>query len=486
MPPLTAPADLPFQLYDSVAQTLLPIELAKGSPLSFYACGVTPYAAPHLGHGRSFVVFDALARVLEAFGWPTTLVRNITDIDDKIIAAAQAQGTDWRTLAWGWADQNRRLLAYVGVRPTPEPKVSEHLDDIKALIARLVDLGHAYPTPIGDVYFDTTTFQGTDVAHQPAESLLSATGEGRVQKTAKRNAADFALWKAAKPGEPSWPSPWGEGRPGWHIECSAMAQAYFGTTLTLHGGGSDLRFPHHQCEVCQSEAAFGRPLARHWIHHGSVLHDGEKMSKSLGNVVALADALDEAERLAPGQGGAVLRWALLQRHWAKPLDWQPHLLPQAASQLQRLKEALHAAFTHRGMPDWAAFLTHADASDTPDPNGEAFWAALSDNFNVPGAVAVLFRTAQRAHQPGTDGWQAARLLGDALRLLGLDEALWPAAWRAPDRAIPDAIQALLTAREAARQARDYAQADRLRDLIQEEGWTIEDRPEGPQVSRAGV
>jgi cysteinyl-tRNA synthetase len=490
MSSFSAPAPLAFALYDSAAQAVLPLTLPKGQPLSFYACGITPYAAPHVGHLRSFVAFDAMARVLEAFGWPTTLVRNITDIDDKILAMAAEQGTDWQTLSGDWAAHNRTQFARVGVRPTPEPRVSTHIPQILALIERLIALGHAYATPTGDVYFSLATFTtGTDVAHQPREALRSAAGLSRVGTEGKREPADFALWKAAKPGEPAWTSPWGAGRPGWHIECSAMAEAFFGDTLTIHGGGTDLRFPHHQCEVCQSEAAFGRPLARHWIHHGSVLHAGEKMSKSLGNTVTAAEALTEAEALAPGQGGAVVRWALLGAHWPKPLDWKGTLLPRAAADLARLADALHAAMRTRGVRDWAGLQGHAEGANAPPFVGEtAFWAALGANFNVPLAQASVRQAAKAARTAGPVGWAAAHFLAQAVRLLGLDEAIWPTAWQAPvatPLSVPQSVQRLVVQREGARAARDFAQADVLRAQILARGWQVADRPEGPHLQPAG-
>ena len=264
---MPAPFDLPFSLHDSARQQLWPIRVPRGEPIAFYACGITPYAAPHVGHARSFVVFDALRRVLEAFGWPVRLVRNITDVDDKIIAAAAAEGTDWHTLAHRWADHNRRVFQSLGVAATEEPSVSEHMSDIVALIERLVEKKHAYAEPSGDVYFDMDTFRGTDVAHQPADALLSHRAAGRVAHAGKRHAADFALWKAAKPGEPAWPSPWGLGRPGWHVECSAMIEALFGQTLTIHGGGSDLRSRTTSARC----ASLKPPLIARWPITGSTM-----------------------------------------------------------------------------------------------------------------------------------------------------------------------------------------------------------------------
>jgi cysteinyl-tRNA synthetase len=466
---MTAPPSLLVSLYDSVAQRPLPLRVPRGQPISFYACGITPHAAPHVGHARSFVVFDTLRRTLEALGWPVRLVRNITDVDDKIIAAAARQGTDWRTLAHGWADRNRAFFRQLGVADSEEPAVSEHIPAIMALIERLVTKGHAYVAANGDVYFAVATFSGTDVAHQPAEALLSAQQAGRVAHEHKREAADFALWKAAKPGEPAWESPWGQGRPGWHIECSAMIEALFGDTLTIHGGGVDLRFPHHQCEICQSEAAFDRPLANHWIHHGSVLRDGEKMSKTLGNVVSVEDALAEAERLRPGQGGAVLRWALLSTLWSKPLDWNDRLLPRAAATVAKLEARLQTRAVTTLSPT------------APWSGAAAFWAALADNFNVPQAMAALH---QALRAPASDRAAVDAFLVDALNALGMGEDVWPSAWQPVEPevlVIPAQIQTWVAEREAFRQVKDFAAADQVRRRLLEAGWQVVDRADGAHV-----
>ena len=289
--------------------------------MSFYACDITPYAPAHIGHARSFVVFDLFRQVLRDAGHTVDLVRNVTDIDDKILAAAHEQGVHWKTLAHRNAARNRTELARLGVTDFEEPAASDHIDAIQALVGRLMVQGHAYVGTTGDVLFEVSTFPASALMPHDPEDLL-AHAAGRVSHEGKRSPLDFVLWKRAKPGEPAWPSPWGEGRPGWHIECSAMIEQRFGTTLDYHGGGTDLRFPHHQAELFQSEAAFQRPLARRWVHHGSVRDgQGKKMSKSLGNTVVLADALDRADTVVPGAGGAVLRLALLAGLWTKPLDW---------------------------------------------------------------------------------------------------------------------------------------------------------------------
>ena len=351
---------------DSIARkALAPPRAPHEGPISFYACGITPYAPAHIGHARSFVVFDLMRQVLRDHGFEVALVRNVTDIDDKIIQAAQAEGRDWKEFSHAHAASNRHSLARLGVVDYEEPHASEHIEEIQSLIQRLLDKGHAYVSATGDVLFEVGSFRGAALMPHQAEDLLVGGNNDRVDHSGKRSPADFVLWKPAKEGEPSWASPWGEGRPGWHIECSAMVEKRFGGTLDYHGGGTDLRFPHHQAEIQQSEAAFSRPLAHRWVHHGSVRDQyGKKMSKSLGNYVELTQALDQAEGLLPGAGGAVLRLALLSALWTKPLDWSDDLLRQSADALM----------------SWSQGAGDA----TPDgTQAGTIREALADNLNTP-------------------------------------------------------------------------------------------------------
>ena len=448
---------------DSLAHTLLaPPQLPEAGAISFYACGITPYEPAHIGHARSFVVFDLMRQVLREGGYQVDMVRNITDIDDKIIQAAHASGQHWKALADGNAARNRREMAALGVVGYEEPQASEHIGEIIQLTERLLAKGHAYVSDTGDVLFEVGTFQGAALMPHNHEDLLSHTA-GRVSSEGKRSPLDFVLWKLAKPGEPSWASPWGAGRPGWHIECSAMVEKRFGTTLDYHGGGTDLRFPHHQAEIMQSEAAFDRPLAHRWVHHGSVRDAaGKKMSKSLGNYVELTQALDQADGLLPGAGGAVLRLALLSGLWTKPLDWSDMVLAQASQHL----------------------LGWARAAGDAAPNAGAareFSTALGHNLNTPKAYGALHALAEQARR---GDHQAAGGVAYALRVLGVPRDQLESALQRQEADAPAAVVELLAARERARQARDYTQADTVRGQIAALGWRVEDSAEGPKLRRA--
>ncbi len=460
----TAPT-LP-RFFDSLRRRpLVAPDLTLGRPVSFYACGITPYAPAHIGHARSFVVFDVMASVLREAGLQVDLVRNVTDIDDKIIVAAQQQGVDWKTLSHRQAAINRQQLATLGVGGFEEPFASEHIPDIIAFVQRLLSKGHAYVGATGDVLFDVKSFQGAPLMPHEADALLSTQGQARVDHVGKRSPLDFVLWKPAKPGEPFWPSPWGDGRPGWHIECSAMIEARFGATLDYHGGGTDLRFPHHQAEIRQSEAAYGRPLAHRWVHHGSVHDDqGKKMSKSLGNYVELGQAIDQADGFLPGHGGPVLRLALLSTLWTKPLDWTgSSLLAQSASALQ----------------GWA----RAAGASAPDAKaGAALRSALFENLNAPAAFGHLHAWSKQALSGNAE---AAGAVAYGLTLLGIPESVYrlvPQA-SATDEPVPVAIEALLAQRNALRQGKQWAQADEVRAQLEKLGYAVEDSPAGPKARR---
>ena len=450
---------------DSLSRSPLPPPVQPGErPLSFYACGITPYASAHIGHARSFVVFDAMAQALRRAGYQVNLIRNITDIDDKILAAAAQSGEPWHALAHRHAARNRALFAQLGVEGHEEPSASEHVPDIVNLIERLVAKGHAYLNPqTKDVLFEVASFQGAPLMPHQAEDLLSH-GAHRVDHAGKRSPLDFVLWKSAKPGEPSWPSPWGEGRPGWHIECSAMIERRFGTTVDYHGGGTDLRFPHHQAEIQQSEAAYGRPLAHRWVHHGSVRdRNGRKMSKSLGNYVTLEDALGQAEALLPGAGGYVLRLALLSSLWTKPLDWRPEVLEQSAQQLK-------------------AWSLVASPNNPVSEQAGAVEAALADNLNTPQAFAEIHALADRAQRGDT---AAAAGVTAALGMLGVpgDVVLALGAAEAP---VPEEVQQLREQRQHWRQLKNWEQADRVRQELAGRGYQVEDGPKGPSLKRLAL
>lgn len=460
--------------YDSAAQKMLSLDVPMGETVNFYACGITPYAAPHIGHARSFVVFDAFAKSLRSLGWPVNFVRNITDIDDKIIQAAKSQNTTWQALSSHWADVNRALFEKLGVSPTPEPKVSEAMPDILALIQSLIEKGHAYSTGEGNVYFSVSSNHPTNVAHQPQGALRTATGLGRVQQEDKINPEDFALWKNAKEGEPFFESPWGRGRPGWHIECSAMIESHFKGPIHIHGGGIDLRFPHHQCEAHQSEAHLGKPLANHWVHHGSVLSNGQKMSKSLGNVVSVESAIQEAEALLPGRGAVVVRFALLSAHWQKPLDWTPQVLKRAAGQVERLEKSIQKTLLA---------LSETELEENPsisslEKSNQDLMEALADNFNTPLVLNLIQKLAKES--------KSISLVWQALEAIGFDAKFWPAAWTkvsSKTDLIPNEVESLFEQRQKARQGKDFKASDELRHQMDDLGWVVQDSNDGSVLKR---
>ena len=478
-------------------------ELAELAPLvprrvGMYVCGVTPYAESHVGHAMAAIIYDVLVRYLRwpgnpAGGYEVSYVSNYTDIDDNVIARAAELSRDPLELVAEnievWEQQQRALhLTFPDVRP----RVTEHIETIVAAIEAIVERGYGYVTDLGDVYFRVRAKSDYGkLSHRNIEQLRSGTraepGEG------KEFALDFALWKAAKEGEPSWPSPWGEGRPGWHIECSAMSQHYLGEEFDVHGGGIDLVFPHHENELAQAEAAGSRGsedtsqagrFARLWLHNGLVQHDGEKMSKSLGNVVTVREAL---ERWRPD----ALRLFVLGSHYRSPNNLTDEAMAAAEAGVDRLLTALE-----REAPEAATGAAAVDASGAR----ERFVAAMEDDLGTPQALATVFelaRTVNRGRDAGEDVRGARALLGELARdVLGLrleeragDAALDVVALSKLASAqhvvcggtdAPSTIEALLAARQEARAERDFERADAIRAGLAAAGVEVEDTAEGPR------
>ena len=461
-----------LRLYDSLRRSTEAVEPLVPGKLGLYVCGPTVYGPVHVGNARPFVVAMTLARHLRRTGWDVRVVSNLTDINDKIYTAAQAEGIDSRDLAERESARYLDDTARLGLgRPDVEPKVTESLPGIIAMIEGLITGGHAYESD-GDVYFRVADF--------PSYGALSGQKIDEMQPeeiTSKKHAPlDFALWKAQKPGEDAaWESPWGMGRPGWHIECSAMAMSALGEEIDIHGGGIDLKFPHHENERAQSEAMTGRPFARTWLHNGMLRFGGDKMSKSLGNIDRLADALDR-------EGAETLLSLFARAHYRSPLDYSPESLEDARKSNDRLREALRrlARVAGAGAPadggPLAAAAADADAR---------FRAALDDDFGTPEGLAALFdlvRVANAAIDAGevdpADAAQARAVLLDCLRVLGLD-ALGAAADGPPAEAV-----ALMEQREQARAERDFARADALRDELKALGWVVQDLADGPELQPA--
>jgi cysteinyl-tRNA synthetase len=470
-----------LQFHNTLTRRKEPFVPRDPGRVGIYLCGPTVYGEPHIGNFRPMVVFDVLRRHLTASGYDVLLVRNYTDVDDKIINAAGHDPLRAFVVAEHWTRVYEEISAALGVLPPDiAPRASGHIPEMLALIARLLAAGVAYQAA-GDVYFavDKWPQYGKLSGRDPAELLAGARVEVNPDK---RDPLDFALWKGAKPGEPTWDSPWGPGRPGWHIECSAMAGRYLGTAFDIHGGGEDLIFPHHENEIAQSEAATGEPFARYWLHNAFLEIRGEKMAKSVGNVVSPRELLRRHR-------GVVLRYALLGAHYRSPLEFSDEVIADAAASYDRLATFATNAARALGVAGGGELPAPEAGGDPGDLPGwrDRFQAALDDDLNVPAALAVLFDLVAEANplivklEQG-DTSVAEDLQGRFVTFLGLagrlgftplDDLPDPAAFR-------PVLDLLLDLRERARAARDFAVADAIRDRLAAAGIRVEDRPGGPR------
>jgi len=461
-----------LQVYSTLNRAIRPFEPREPGKAAMYVCGPTVQSEPHVGHGRSAVSFDVIRRYLAWRGYDVTFVRNVTDIEDKIIAAAAESGLEVGVLAERMAqrfDDGYRALGVLA--PDVEPKATEHIPEIISLISSLIERGLAYESG-GDVYFSVRSLESYGgLSGMKPDELRSGV---RIEvEEAKHDPLDFALWKAVKPGEPWWDSPWGPGRPGWHIECSAMAHRYLGDDFDIHGGGTDLIFPHHENEIAQSEGASGKTFARYWLHNGMVNLDGEKMSKSTGILTDLASAVEE-------HGGRPLRFLLMRAHYRSPIEYSDELVVEAAEALERLDR-----FRSRVTPS------------RPDEKAlDSFREAMDDDFGTPEAVSLLFDLVREGNRILDDGEDAASIAGAVeviVDVLGIDDAS-RAAERAfslgdlPDRydlsgTTDEMIARLIAIRDEARREKDFATADAIRDGLETEGVLLEDGPDGTRWVR---
>jgi cysteinyl-tRNA synthetase len=446
------------RIRDTLSGELAPLAPRDPPKVGIYACGPTVYSRIHVGNARPFVIFTLLRRFLAHQGYEPTLVINVTDVNDKIYDAAREAGLGSAEHA---AEMTRLYLEDTGAlglgRPDAEPLATETIGEIVALIEDLIESGHAYESG-GDVYFRVRSFDGYGkLSNRDPEDMDQGEEAGTAQL--KEDRLDFALWKARKEGEDvAWPSPWGEGRPGWHIECSAMAEKLLGTDFAIHGGGSDLVFPHHENEIAQTEAARGVPLARIWMHHGMVLTGPEaKMAKSVGNVFLLHEALDRF-------GAEAVVGYLTSGHYRQPLEFSERALEEAAARLERIRNYLADAPEDGGEDPFVA------------ERREEFLAALADDFNTPRAWAALFALVAEGNRRPLAGARA--LLFELLPLLGLESLLEPERHQADPEA-----ERLLAEREAARADADFERADRIRDELAARGWEVRDTPEGARLRR---
>ncbi len=484
-PPPAAAGDA-LRFYDTATRSVRDFVPREQGRVGIYLCGLTVQSEPHVGHVRSAVNFDVLRRWLQVRGYDVTLIRNITDIDDKILAKAQEQGRPWYNLAYA---MKRELdAAYDALHvapPTYEPAATAHVPEMLELIERLVERGHAYPAQdgSGDVYFDVRSWPDYgSLTSQRIGDMEAAEDADPDVVARKRDPRDFALWKGRKSGEPdtaAWPSRWGRGRPGWHIECSAMASKYLGAGFDIHGGGVDLRFPHHENEQAQSRAA-GMDFASYWLHNAWITTSGEKMSKSLGNSLAVPAVLERVRAID-------LRFYIVAAHYRSHVEFSFEALEEAAAGFARIEH----------------FLTRADAlggsaqdvdADVLDALPSAFVAAMDDDLGTPAAVAVLYDTVREGNRVlgHGDSDELGRLAGQVramLGVLGLDpgDPHWSGGGSSDTearlRAAVDAlVGSLLEQRAAARAARDFAAADAIRDRLKAAGIELEDTPQGPQWS----
>ncbi|WP_142058999.1 cysteine--tRNA ligase [Pseudarthrobacter sp. B4EP4b] len=464
------------------------VPLVEGKA-SLYYCGATVQGMPHVGHIRSAIAFDQLTRWLQYRGLRVTVVRNVTDIDDKILAKSEASfapgftpepgevpGEEWWALAYRYEQEFLKAYDALGVsRPTYEPRATGHIPEMHALIQQLIDRGHAYPAldDSGDVYFDVRSWSKYgSLTRQNIDDMQAAPD---ADPRGKRDSRDFALWKGSKAGEPataSWASPWGAGRPGWHLECSAMVTKYLGTEFDIHGGGLDLRFPHHENELAQSQAA-GHPFANFWMHNGMVTYEGEKMSKSIGNTVSPAEMLE----LAPPR---VVRYYLGQAHYRSILDYRPTSLQEAAAAVERIDGFIAKAAAKFGADFGSVAGTNGSSLDTLS----AFSAAMDDDLNVPRALAALHETVRAGNTALAEGNDdAARLAMHTVAVmtdvLGLNAVAGSDAGNSKEAAALDVlVQAQLEARAAARAEKNWAASDAIRDTLNQAGVVVEDGPDG--------
>ena len=456
-----------LKLYDTATRAVRDFQPLKKGEVSMYVCGATVQAAPHVGHIRSGVNFDILRRWLIASGYNVTFIRNVTDIDDKILHKAIHEAAPW----WAVAMKYERAFAdaYDALNvlpPTYEPRATGHITQMIELMQKLIDNGSAYAPGNGDVYLEVRKLKNyLTLSNQKLDDLLPA---GDADETFKKDPRDFALWKAAKPGEPSWPTPWGDGRPGWHLECSAMAHAYLGSDFDIHGGGLDLVFPHHENEIAQSQAA-GYGFAKLWMHNAWVTTSGEKMSKSLGNSLLVMEVLKRVR-------GIELRWYLGSAHYRSMLEFSFEALEESAVAFRRIESFLKRSKETSG--------------DVKPVISDEFAKLMNDDLAVPQALALIAEWQRAGNTALTSGDQKevsknADFIRGALSILGcdpFDPHYGGSSSSDLTSAVDGLIAALLEQREAARVRKDFAAADSIRDRITAMGISIEDTPQGPRWS----
>ena len=463
-----------MQIYNSKnrrKEELVPIHPGE---IRMYACGPTVYDYFHIGNARPFIVFDVLRRYLEHRGYKVIFVQNFTDIDDKMIKRANEEGITVKELGDRFIEEYYKDAGALGIRPaTVHPRATEHIPQIISLVQRLIEKGLAY-TVNGDVYFDTSAFPAYGSLSGQNLEDLEAGSRVKIDEE-KKNPADFAVWKAQKPGEPAWESPWGLGRPGWHIECSAMSMTYLGETFDIHGGGKDLLFPHHENEVAQSEGATGKPYVHYWMHNGFININNEKMSKSLGNFFTVRDILKEYD---PED----IRMFMLSAQYRSPINFSREMIAQAHSSLSRLYTAKdQLCYLLKFAKEKPLSESEMDFIDRVKASMKKFDAAMDDDLNTADAMGAIFELVRDANQSlsSENSIEAVRTALDAL--LEMCDVLGLLMKKAD--VLPENIQVLASERETARKEKNWKRSDELRDQLKELGYAVEDTKEGQKIRK---
>ena len=465
-----------MRIYNTLTRKKEELKTITPGEVKIYACGPTVYNYIHIGNARPLCVFDTFRRYLEYRGYKVNFVQNFTDIDDKIIKRANEEGTDYKTVSEKYIAEFWTDVKGMNIREaTVHPKATENIDEIISIISTLVEKGYAYPVENGDVYFSPKKFKEYGkLSHQPLEDLEAG---ARINiGELKKEPMDFALWKGAKPGEPAWDSPWGKGRPGWHIECSAMVRRYLGNTIDIHCGGQDLIFPHHENEIAQSECCNGVPFAKYWMHNGYINVDNVKMSKSLGNFFTVRDVAEK-------YGYEPIRYLMISSQYRSPINYSVEIIEQCKASLVRL-------YTCRDSLDFAL----QNAGDTVPENAEAikkqldsrreqFCRAMDDDLNTADGIAAVFELVRDINVSVLESGSkelveyATKLFDELTGVLGL-------VYNRKDENLDAEIEAQIEARQEARKAKNWAEADRIRDELKAQGIILEDTPQGVKWHRA--
>ena len=466
-----------MKLYNTLTRQKEEFKPLVTGEVRMYSCGPTVYNYFHIGNARPFIIFDTLRRYLEYRGYNVNFVQNFTDIDDKMIAKANEENITVKALADRFIEEYFKDAKALGIKEaTSHPKATEEVEAIINLIQTLEQKGFAYNVE-GDVYFDTKRFRGYGkLSHQPLEEL-EAGARINVNEN-KKHPMDFALWKKQKEGEPAWESPWGKGRPGWHIECSAMANKYLGKTIDIHSGGQDLTFPHHENEVAQSEAANDAPFANYWLHNGYINIDNRKMSKSLNNFFTVRDVAKEYDY-------EVIRFFMLSAHYRNPVNFSKDLMEQAKSGLDRLYNCLeNLAFLQKSAADRPINSEEKELQDTLTQYTKKFIEAMDDDLNTADAIAVMFEVVREVNAKlvGNDDVSLAIIKTAQERLKELGDVLGILQKSSKEQDLDEQVEALIAKRQQARQEKNWAIADEIRDQLKEMGIVLEDTPQGVKAS----